>query len=156
MHGEDPRRGQCCRRRQEPLQTLPGQQHCTKMQQQIDQVIQQWIRPAHLVVQPQRELRERTRLLQREEILQSAARETGIREDGISVKVKAPTERSTKSNQRSGNQKKARTGHLLRAYVKRPKTAAERQARIATILARLDEMYPGATCALHHPDPWEL
>jgi endonuclease-3 len=41
-------------------------------------------------------------------------------------------------------------------YVKRPKTAAERKARIADILSGLDQMYPGATCALLHRDPWEL
>jgi endonuclease-3 len=40
--------------------------------------------------------------------------------------------------------------------VKRPKTAAERAARVKEILVRLDEMYPGATCALHHRNPWEL
>jgi endonuclease-3 len=40
--------------------------------------------------------------------------------------------------------------------VRRPKTAAERKARVAEILARLDRMYPGATCALHHRNPWEL
>jgi endonuclease III len=40
--------------------------------------------------------------------------------------------------------------------VKRPKTAAERKARVAEILARLDHMYPNATCALHHSNPWEL
>jgi endonuclease III len=40
--------------------------------------------------------------------------------------------------------------------VKRPKTAAERAARVKEILVRLDEMYPGATCALHHGSPWEL
>ena len=38
----------------------------------------------------------------------------------------------------------------------RPKTAAERKQRLAEILRRLDEMYPGATCALHHRSPWEL
>lgn len=38
----------------------------------------------------------------------------------------------------------------------RPKTSAERQARVAEILRRLDHMYPGATCALHHSNPWEL
>jgi endonuclease-3 len=38
----------------------------------------------------------------------------------------------------------------------RPKTAAARAARVAAILARLDEMYPNATCALHHRNPWEL
>jgi endonuclease-3 len=40
--------------------------------------------------------------------------------------------------------------------VKRPKTAAERSRRVQEILARLDQMYPGATCALHHGSPWEL
>jgi endonuclease III len=39
---------------------------------------------------------------------------------------------------------------------RRPKTAAERKARIAEILRRLDKMYPGASCALIHRDPWEL
>jgi endonuclease III len=40
--------------------------------------------------------------------------------------------------------------------VKRPKTAAERKARVAEILAGLDRMYPNAICALHHSNPWEL
>jgi endonuclease-3 len=38
----------------------------------------------------------------------------------------------------------------------KPKNQAERQARVATILKDLDEMYPSATCALHHRNPWEL
>ncbi|HTZ46047.1 MAG TPA: endonuclease III [Verrucomicrobiae bacterium] len=40
--------------------------------------------------------------------------------------------------------------------MKRPKTAAERKERVAEILRRLDIMYPNATCALHHSNPWEL
>jgi endonuclease-3 len=44
----------------------------------------------------------------------------------------------------------------LPAKVKRPKTAAERRARVEQILRGLDEMYPNATCALHHHNPWEL
>lgn len=40
--------------------------------------------------------------------------------------------------------------------VPKPKNAAERKARVAKILKLLDEMYPEATCALHHHDPWEL
>jgi len=40
--------------------------------------------------------------------------------------------------------------------VTRPKNAAERKARVAKILAGLDEMYPKATCALHHSNAWEL
>lgn len=40
--------------------------------------------------------------------------------------------------------------------MKRPKTAAERKQRVAGILRTLDQMYPAATCALHHHNPWEL
>ncbi len=40
--------------------------------------------------------------------------------------------------------------------MKRPKTAAERKERVAGILRGLDQMYPGATCALHHRNAWEL
>ena len=44
----------------------------------------------------------------------------------------------------------------MAARVKRPRTAAERSRRVEEILARLDEMYPSATCALDHSSPWEL
>jgi len=40
--------------------------------------------------------------------------------------------------------------------VKRPKTAAERRARVAKILEGLDKLYPQATCALHHQNAWQL
>jgi endonuclease III len=40
--------------------------------------------------------------------------------------------------------------------VPKPKTAAERQARVTKILAILDQMYPGVTCALNHSNAWEL
>src|SRR5262249_23580318 len=40
--------------------------------------------------------------------------------------------------------------------VAKPKTAAERQARVKKILATLDKMYPNVTCALHHSNAWEL
>jgi endonuclease-3 len=42
------------------------------------------------------------------------------------------------------------------APAKRPKTAAERKARVTEILAILAKMYPDAVCALHHSNPWEL
>src|SRR5215510_13863426 len=42
------------------------------------------------------------------------------------------------------------------AKVVRPNNAAERQARLKKILAILDQMYPGVTCALHHSNAWEL
>ena len=38
----------------------------------------------------------------------------------------------------------------------RPKTAAERRARLEQILNRLDALYPNVTCALHHTNAWEL
>jgi endonuclease-3 len=44
---------------------------------------------------------------------------------------------------------------VTKATVK-PKTAAERKARLTKILKVLDKMYPGATCALHYHNPWEL
>ncbi len=40
--------------------------------------------------------------------------------------------------------------------VVKPKTKAERQARIDKILAGLDKMYPGVTCALTYSNAWEL
>jgi endonuclease-3 len=40
--------------------------------------------------------------------------------------------------------------------IAKPKTKAEREARVRIILEKLDEMYPGATCALLHRNAWEL
>src|SRR5471032_3303505 len=38
----------------------------------------------------------------------------------------------------------------------KPRTQAERKARVVEILKKLDEMYPNVTCALTHSSPWEL
>lgn len=46
--------------------------------------------------------------------------------------------------------------HLMPQAARKPKTAAERKARIQQILAKLDEMYPNVTCALVHSNAWEL
>jgi len=40
--------------------------------------------------------------------------------------------------------------------VKKPKTAAERQARVRNLLTVLEQTYPGATTELVHRSPWEL
>ncbi|MDP9054199.1 MAG: endonuclease III [Acidobacteriota bacterium] len=40
--------------------------------------------------------------------------------------------------------------------IAKPKTKADRQARVDQILNILGEMYPDATCALTHRNPWEL
>src|SRR5450755_3859720 len=40
--------------------------------------------------------------------------------------------------------------------VPKPKNAAERKARLQTILQELDRLFPAATCALTHQDAWQL
>jgi len=45
---------------------------------------------------------------------------------------------------------------VARSRVKKPKTAAERQARLRNLLTILDQTYPGATTELVHRTPWEL
>ena len=80
-------------------------------------------------------------------------------ENGIIVKVKTGIERAAKRNAGGAQQEELRprtSRRQISAYVKRPKTAGERKARIDEILRRLDKMYPNATCALRHRNPWEL
>jgi endonuclease-3 len=43
-----------------------------------------------------------------------------------------------------------------RKPVVRPRSAADRQKRVAAILRRLDKDYPSVTCALQHRNEWEL
>ena len=38
----------------------------------------------------------------------------------------------------------------------KPKTTAERKARIQAILDKLEELYPNVECALYHRNPFEL
>ena len=45
---------------------------------------------------------------------------------------------------------------MVKASIKKPKTAAERKARLDRILKGLDQLYPNVTCALHHTNAWEL
>jgi endonuclease III len=40
--------------------------------------------------------------------------------------------------------------------VPKPKNSAERKARLERILEELDRLFPQATCALHHRNPWQL
>jgi endonuclease-3 len=40
--------------------------------------------------------------------------------------------------------------------VPKPRTAAERAARLQKILKALDDLFPNVTCALHHQTPWQL
>ena len=40
--------------------------------------------------------------------------------------------------------------------VPKPKTPAERKARLQKIFTELDKLFPDATCALHHENAWQL
>jgi len=40
--------------------------------------------------------------------------------------------------------------------MKRPRSKADKQARLQQILSILDDLYPNVTCALHHSNAWEL
>jgi endonuclease-3 len=40
--------------------------------------------------------------------------------------------------------------------VPKPKTAAEKKARLGKIITEFDRLFPNATCALQYRDPWEL
>jgi len=40
--------------------------------------------------------------------------------------------------------------------VAKPKSAADRRARLNRIFDELDKLFPSATCALHHNNPWQL
>ncbi len=40
--------------------------------------------------------------------------------------------------------------------MKRPRSKADKQARLQQILSILDDLYPNVTCALHHTTAWEL
>lgn len=73
----------------------------------------------------------------------------------IIVQMKSQTDPRAKTAQTVVTKKKPNKAKSA-ASGKRPKTAAERQARVVEILRRLDLMYPGATCALHHDNPWQL
>src|SRR5882757_3271778 len=45
---------------------------------------------------------------------------------------------------------------MMEPRMMKPKTIAQRKARVEAILKTLDEMYPDVTCALHHTNAWEL
>ena len=78
---------------------------------------------------------------------------------GKIVKFEPCENGSAESGQRRQTQKEFLSQMLLCGLPKpiaKPKTAAERAARVKKILATLNEMYPGVTCALHHSNAWEL
>jgi len=69
---------------------------------------------------------------------------------------KRGTAYSVPSRKRLASRTSVAVDRAVCPLVPKPKTAAERQARLKKILAILDQMYPGVTCALHHSSPWEL
>ena len=78
---------------------------------------------------------------------------TSRRPSGISTSTRVPLRKKTPkplTDVRGSGRSRDREGAV------RPKTAAERHARLKKILATLDKMYPEATCALHHHNAWQL
>jgi endonuclease-3 len=63
--------------------------------------------------------------------------------------------KSTKAAGKVAAAKQASPKQVL-AKPAKPKTAAEREARLDFILKTLDQMFPNVMCALHHSNPWEL
>lgn len=45
---------------------------------------------------------------------------------------------------------------MPKSSVAKPRTAAQRAARLQKILAALERLFPNVTCALHHTNAWEL
>ena len=86
------------------------------------------------------------------------------RKQGVVVKVKRSADTCPESNQRQRCQQERVAGtdnvSVPQAtpprLVPRPKTAADKKARVAAILESLDTMYPDAACALTHRNAWEL
>jgi endonuclease-3 len=62
----------------------------------------------------------------------------------------AKASKQTPPKPRSAGRKSARPQSI------KPKTAAERKARLDRILKELDRLYPNVTCALNHSNAWEL
>jgi endonuclease-3 len=82
------------------------------------------------------------------------------RHDGIKQQARRAESRGTS---RAARPAKTREPVLPGAKASRPAAAKAASAydplapkRIAEILKRLDVLYPGATCALHHRNAWEL
>src|SRR5437016_12568118 len=127
------------------------------MERKIEEMIPEWIAAADLLVQPEREICQRARLTRSPHLQPTHRRaQDRVGENGIIVKVKTRPQRSPERSHRGAEQKKTLAHVQIRAYPKRPKNAAERKARVDEILRILDEMYPAATCALRHDNPWQL
>ncbi len=132
-----------------------------QMQQQANHVPRHRRSAEQRVVQPERELGQRARL---PETIDPSRRQFHgrFRKQREIVIGKRRERASAECDDRRGPQKDFLAQMLLcglpkpLAKVVKPKTAAERTARIKKILATLDQMYPNVTCALHHSNAWEL
>ena len=136
------------------------------MQSQVDRVIAYRIPAANLIIQPEREIGERPGLEKSPDLRPTVPRrESRIGEDGVIVEMKRANKRPTESRNGGSDQHELRTGDDATSVantatppklIPKPKSAAERKARVMKILAILDKTYPAATCALHHRNAWEL
>ncbi len=81
-----------------------------------------------------------------------------LREDRIVIQVKFTRQRVAERSQgrQKNTIKRSQCYHVSPMKPKRPKSAAERKKRLSEILARLDQRFPAAQCALRHSNAWEL
>jgi endonuclease-3 len=130
------------------------------MQRQVHGMITGRVVMAKLVIDPEREPGERACLINSPALRPSGWRgDCRIGEQCKIVKLERGAETSAKRGERRQQKKQLFPQMILCGLPKavlKPKTSAERQARVKKILATLDKMYPGATCALHHSNAWEL
>lgn len=135
------------------------------MQQQVDHVPGEWVFAAGLIVGPEGKVGERAALQRAKEFDGSRGRsDDRAGEKRIVVKMEraghAPAERSNGHQDEydvvTGKDNVSVTKIAMKGKPVKPKTAGERRARLARILAILDKTYPNATCALVHHNAWEL
>jgi len=116
---------------------------------------EEWIFPTQLRIQPERRIEQWARV------------QRMVRDQRVVVKMERSPQASPEGEQRGGDDEDERAGDDNMSVTKtkaatppkqvpRPKTAAERKARVAKILKDLDAMYPHSECALVHRNAWEL
>jgi endonuclease III len=126
-------------------------------------MVSPWAPAARQIIQPERQIRQRTNIKRPPQV---------GRKQRVVVKMKRAPQASAKCDD-SGEEEnpglprnsKADTNSVTKSVAKkptppklvpRPKTAADRAARVRKILDLLDQMYPEVKVPLHHANAWEL
>ncbi|MBK9171057.1 MAG: endonuclease III [Bryobacterales bacterium] len=166
MNCEQRRRDQRGTLRHEPAQRGEQQQHGDDVQSQIDGV-EAGDAPG-LAIQPEGPPCEWPGPFEPDSDPAGGRAQDRIFQERAVVELKGRAQSPAESRQRQCCEKErnAQGDAIIRVFpiplsapsqkISKPRTAADRKARLAKILALLDEMFPNVTCALHHRNPWEL